>query len=324
MAALRAHGVTGTTSARTSGPRPMAAPPAVYKPPPASITSSGGSASQASQYLSQSPTTTSARGDLVEDSAIQRSGSAPAVIPLTDEDGSHGFMSHGSTLVAQTSNGQIETTRRSVDSRYDEVASLPSPTDFRTNFPSLDDFERTVPVERSEEVQLPSVPTAKPSATASQSAGDHRSLPPPPRPFEMDAREFDRQQRIHSEAMTSLGGQPKPANGPPPPRKDLPSSLIPGQSSRTSQSISTVRPSQAPSPRPRLPPPTASSSKNFDLPPTAEIAPVQFYNYLSSSQARKGDGPRVLLLDLRSREEFERGRIMGETLCLEPVVLRPG
>jgi ubiquitin carboxyl-terminal hydrolase 8 len=30
------------------------------------------------------------------------------------------------------------------------------------------------------------------------------------------------------------------------------------------------------------------------------------------------------MLDVRSRDEYDAGRIRGETVCLEPVVLRDG
>lgn len=338
MAALRAHGVAGTTN--RNGPRPTAAPPAVYKPPPVVPSSSRQHDDRVAPALPPKPShpsspKTGARGDFVEDSAVQRSGSAPPVIPLTDGDERIGFVSLGSEIVRDRSEDMSRQRSNDGPSRYDELASLPSPTDFNVSFPSLDDFEKTVPASTSGDYNFPSVPRSPPSnqpAPASPSTV-RSSLPPPPRPFEMDARDFERERRDHMEAAAALSSRQRAADVAPA-RTGLPPALAPGgQRTANGPSPGNQRTANGPSPasyrapispRPRLPPPTASSNKNFNIPPTSEIAPVQFYEYLSSSAAQKGEGPRVLLLDVRSREEFEEGRVIGETVCLEPVALRPG
>ncbi|KAK4051132.1 ubiquitin-specific protease doa4 [Microbotryomycetes sp. JL201] len=207
------------------------------------------------------------RGDLVEDTAMQRSGSAPPAIPVNDE---QDLQDEGafSSLGLELSNNPPPSAQR---------GTIPSPTDMNS-FPSLDDFERSLP-----------------STNGSASANPTRSpLPPPPRPFEMDLGDFESQRRSHADAVARLGGV----------------------SSTFQQGLSTAI-------HKALPPPGPSATA-FTIPFTSEVGPQQLYSYLSTTQAEKGKGPRVLLLDVRNRDEFDHGRIIGETVCLEPIVLRSG
>lgn len=354
MAALRAHGLSGTKAApRAPAPRPLNAPPVSYVPPPAPASSIHGSqrttASGTSSHspLQRSPDLppkpspppsprTRMKGDLVEDSAGQRSGSAPPSIPVLDTGDLSTFGGVRDQLGgALPSSEGDERCRRgsgpaegSPTPRYGQLSSLPSPTDFSSNFPSIDDFEKSAPGSSSPsngDYAFPSVPSSLPSASPNQA---RISLPPPPRPFEMDTQAMDEERRQQSAAAASLGGgimqrTTSRERDDPSSTNRLPPSLVAG-GGRSSSTQPPSAPTPSHSPRPPLPPPTASSSKNFNIPFTAEVTPVALFSYLQSAQAESGKGPRVLLLDVRSREEYERGRVIGETVCLEPVVLRPG
>ena len=353
MAALKAHGMAGTKPApRNSAPRPVNAPPVSYVPPPTSLPSSSSTLQSVSTDRSPEPSSrhafssfaapspppsprTRTKGDFAEDSAVQRTGSAPPSIPAIDTGdlGGLGDMKSqlGNALPRDEGSARQGSSRAggSPTSRYGELSSLPSPTDFSANFPSIDDFEKSAPGGSSPsngDYAFPSVPSSLPSVSPGQ---NRISLPPPPRPFEMDARALDEERRLQQAASASFGGvgmlsatsgdRKGPAGSS---TAQLPASLIPGGGRSSTQRQTS--PAASTSSRPPLPPPTASSSQNFNIPFTAEVSPTALFSYLETAQAERGKGPRVLLLDVRSREEYDRGRVMGETVCLEPVVLRPG
>ncbi|ORY88036.1 hypothetical protein BCR35DRAFT_30267 [Leucosporidium creatinivorum] len=360
LAALRARGVETTSAlSRPAAPRPTNPPPVAYVPPPAVSTSSPRQAAlraPGSPPIPRKPESLQGRspppspkarvkGDFVDDSAVQRTGSAPPAIPRSESGGSDVFAGMGLQLNQALSNGGAEDARtggsrrgsESADgptSPYEQVASLPSPTAFTNFFPSIDDFEKTVPGGSSSngDFAFPSVPSSLPSSSPTQ--GVRSSLPPPPRPFELDTGDFDREQKERSAAAALLGGASMARSSSSEValasrRSDLPSSLVPGggsQPSSTSYATSTSTPptvNATPSRSP-LPPPPVSASQNFSIPFTAEVSPTALYSYLVTAQAEAGKGPRVLLLDVRSRDEYDRGRVMGESVCLEPVVIRPG
>ena len=101
-------------------------------------------------------------------------------------------------------------------------------------------------------------------------------------------------------------------------RMDLPSALVPGRrSSANAQSPSGGAGVVA------LPLP-AGPRHGLKIPFATDVRPLELWQYIQTSKAESGEGPRVLLLDVRSREEYERGRVRGETVCLEPIVLRNG
>lgn len=276
---------------------------------------------------------------------MQRTGSAPPAIPRSESGRSDAFAGMGLQLNQTLPNaGVVEDSRtgglrrgsgsaEGPSSPYEQVASLPSPTSFTNFFPSIDDFERTVPGGSlsNGDFAFPSVPSSLPSASPTR--GVRSSLPPPPRPFELDTGDFDREHMERSAAAASFGGASMARSSSDEAavaarRSELPPSLVSGggsQPSSTSYTNSspapptvTATPSRSP-----LPPPT-STSQSFGIPFTTEVSPTALYNYLVTAQAEAGRGPRVLLLDVRSRDEYDRGRVMGESVCLEPVVLRPG
>lgn len=275
---------------------------------------------------------------------MQRTGSAPPAIPRSESGRSDAFATMGLQLDQALPNGEVDDPRRGgsrrgsgstegTSSPYQQVASLPSPTTFTNFFPSIDDFERTVPGGSSADgdFAFPSVPSSLPSSSTTQIV--RSSLPPPPRPFELDTSDVDREQEERSAATASLGGAtmarfPSNETDTLARRGEPPSSLVPGGGSHP-YSIPSTNSSHAPSTgsaspsRSPLPPPT-STSQSFGIPFTTEVTPTALYNYLVTAQAEMGRGPRVLLLDVRSRDEYDRGRVMGESVCVEPVVLRPG
>lgn len=359
LAALRARGVDSTsTLSRPAAPRPNNPPPVAYIPPPAALTSSPrqpaltapGSPPIPRKPVSlqghSPPPSPKARvkGDCVEDSAMQRTGSAPPAIQRSESGRSDPFDGMGSEMDQALPNGAVEDTRmggsrresgsaKGPSSPYEQVASLPSPTTFTNFFPSIDDFEKTVPGGSSSngEIAFPSIPSSLPSTSPTQDV--RSSLPPPPRPFELDTGDSVRDRKEKSATAASLGGaglasSPSQEAAATAGRSELPPSLVPGGVSQASSShytnsspvppIVTATPSRSP-----LPPPT-STSQSFSIPFTTEVSPTSLYSYLVTAQAEAGKGPRVLLLDVRSRDEYDRGRVMGESVCLEPVVLRPG
>lgn len=67
-----------------------------------------------------------------------------------------------------------------------------------------------------------------------------------------------------------------------------------------------------------------NSNSTYSIPFTNEVLPKALYEYLVMALGTPGRGPRVLLLDVRTREEYEQGRVIGESVCLEPLTLREG
>ena len=217
-------------------------------------------------------------------------------------------------------------------------------TRFEDAFPSLDDFERRIdPADlgnlaptrtrsstaSSDFFQLPSVPTSDPGSapTPTSSSGiakpPRRAPPPhPPKPQHLDEQTFRREQQERADAMAKLaagrGRTPPSTSAPTQGRTDLPSALVPGRrSSATSQSPSDGA-GVVSQPLP------AGPRHGLKIPFATDVRPLELWQYIQTSKAESGEGPRVLLLDVRSREEYERGRVRGETVCLEPIVLRNG
>ena len=338
MANLRASGAAGATSLQSTNrsspraPSPTSqtsasirthAPEAfsVHSPPPKPLKPAGLSTGRTPP---QSPRGTG--GDLVEDSAVQRSGSAPPIVPHTEVSNDPSLrdketaIAHGGGLstngfIDRGPAGGVETAPES-RAPHSENDELPTPS----RFPSLDDFERTVtgsPKSKSD-YPFPSVPSSDPplASTSSSASTSTRAPPPhPPKPPFLDKATFEREQRERAEKMAQLSAGMRP-NG---------SFSTPAQPSlpylQHSPPTDTRLRSTSTSP---LPPPTASSSKDFQIPPSVEVRPLELFEYLKTTKAETGQGPRVLLLDVRSRDEFEAGRIRGETVCLEPIILRDG
>ncbi|GAA5981709.1 hypothetical protein JCM10908_004573 [Rhodotorula pacifica] len=370
MAALRASGLSGATS---SAPPPSSRRPSATSPPDSPQRPPSPPLSGPSRTLRQSATPVSPsaspriqKGDLVADDAIERSGSAPPILPYSQvqepakvwEESALQFRPDGGAPIGQRTNGvsdrgpaggvDVGPTR----SRTQQEDAPSSPSGFDDAFPSLDDFERRIdPVERridpadlgnlgpsrtrsstgsSSLFQLPSVPTSDPgsaphipAASSSATQPSRRAPPPhPPKPQYLDEQTFRREQQERADAMAKraagLDSTPLSTSPHSMGRNELPSALVPGRS-------------PAPPPQPlsggsgqaALPPP-AEPRKGLKIPFATEVRPLELWQYIQTSKAESGEGPRVLLLDLRSREEYERGRVRGETVCLEPIVLRNG
>jgi len=196
----------------------------------------------------------------------------------------------------------------------DQLASAPS--GFGHAFPSVDDLDSRdwLASTRHSAGSLSSVSTGlpgpssgsgQPPSTASQASSQAR-------PFEMDAGEIDREKEERAAAMAKLQGSPPPNqfNG-------LPPGVTYHHEVRASAPASV--PSRGPLP---LAPPKAKGS--FSMPITDSVVPGALWQYLNQPVAKEGKGPRVLLLDVRTKEEYDRGSIKGEVVCLEPAAIRQG
>jgi ubiquitin carboxyl-terminal hydrolase 8 len=65
---------------------------------------------------------------------------------------------------------------------------------------------------------------------------------------------------------------------------------------------------------------TRVKRKPVELPREAEVTAEKLYNYLN----RGSDQLSVLLIDVRDREDFDKGHIFSQSIiCIEPIVLRP-
>ncbi|BGP15879.1 hypothetical protein JCM10213_003692 [Rhodosporidiobolus nylandii] len=275
------------------------------------------------------------RGDLVADNAGERSGSAPPVLPYSHvqdaatagREGALQFRREGGTPIAEPEDGVLDRgpaggVALAPEGRgpHSELTDLPSPSKFMANFPSLDDFEKQTNSTSSSIASLPSLPSV-PTTLPSSAASAKPRLPPPhpPKPKHLDSPTFEREQRERADALAKraaghANSDPSAATPLPLRAAGLPVALVPGGHKPAPAAPSSTSP---------LPPPTASSSA-FPIPFSTEVRPAELFQYLQTARAEKGQGPRVLLLDVRSRDEYERARIRGETVCLEPISLRDG
>lgn len=236
--------------------------------------------------------------DLVEDSALQRTGSAPASFAQSEvRDSSPSRESNGIIDRGPAGGVDVAPSRSTPYRPGDELASA-------NRFPSLDDFERGVKGS-SLSTTLPSVPSFDPSSGHPPTTDRDSTSQGTKAPL-LDRATFEREQRERAEKMAALSAGTKPQYS---------SHAVPTSSSLPSSPARTTAP---------LPPPHAGSAREFHIPPSVEVQPKQLFDYLKSSKSETGQGPRVLLLDVRSREEYEASRIKGETVCLEPIVLREG
>ncbi|GAA5908331.1 hypothetical protein JCM6882_006804, partial [Rhodosporidiobolus microsporus] len=341
MAALRAHGLPGASSTAGPSSRTLDQPTSSYAPTSPKRTSnpslpSSSPKSASSATLRSPPASPRVRkGDLVADTGGARTGSAPPVLPYSEvqepatvwEQDALQFRREGGTPIAKRENGVVNRgpaggVAAAPEERgpHSELPGSASPT--RTSFPSLEDFEQQVntigstPSSSSSFPSLPSLPSV-PTSNPSASSRPPRPPPPkPPQPKNVDTATFERQQRERQDALAkqaalySNGAGAAPSV--PTARNGLPAALVPGRSAPAPP----IAPSSSP-----LPPPTASS-KGFNIPFSTEVRPNELWQYLQTAKGEKGEGPRVLLLDVRSRDEYERARIKGETVCLEPISLR--
>ncbi|GAA5999531.1 hypothetical protein JCM5350_000048 [Sporobolomyces pararoseus] len=318
MAKLRASGAAGATPLQSSNRAPTSTPSSSRPPnPPEAFSAHSPPAKPPKPLgLSTGRTPPGTPGviawDLVEDSALQRTGSAPASFAQSEVRESspvHDFPTSNGIVNRGPAGGVHVAPDRSTPHRSGEELDNPD------KFPSLDDFERQVNGNGSQSTHLngsfPSVPSFDPSSAPESihsSSSTRRNPPPqPPKPQLLDRETFEREQRERAEKMAKIAAG---MNG---------NSLHLSNGSSTQYSSSRQPSTSSP-----LPPPTASSSKEFHIPPSVEVRPSQLFDYLKTTKSESGQGPRVLLLDVRSREEYDGGRIKGETVCLEPIVLRDG
>lgn len=340
LAALRASGLPGATSNGAQAAPPSRPPPPLRPTTPPRQPSSR-TLRQSAVPLSPTSSPRAQTGDLVADDAVERTGSAPPILPMSNvqepatvwENSSLQFRQEGGTPIADaergvTDRGPAGGVGIAPEGRgaLSDLSDLPSPTRFMSAFPSVDDLERRVeqsrpvsdPSASSSSFAFPSVPSHDPSAAPTSPArpappaprtvsGDSSKLASPPQSdFARLAADFDRASLSRAQKRRS--------------RDDVPPALQPGGGQQPhSASVS----SSAPSPSSPLPPPSAAS-KSFKIPFAAEIRPLELWQYIQTAKGETGHGPRVLLLDVRSRDEYERGRIRGETVCLEPLALRDG
>uniref|UniRef100_A0A0K3C8C0 ubiquitinyl hydrolase 1 n=1 Tax=Rhodotorula toruloides TaxID=5286 RepID=A0A0K3C8C0_RHOTO len=344
LAALRASGLPGATSnvsqAAPPSQPPQPSPPLRPSTPPRQ--SSSRTLRQSAVPLSPTSSPRAETGDLVADDAVERTGSAPPILPMSDvqepatvwEDSAVQFRQEGGVPIADAERGVLDRGPAggvgiAPEGRgaLSDLSDLPSPTRFMSAFPSVDDLERRVEQSRptsdssaaSSSFSFPSVPSFDPSAAPAKPA---RPPPPTPRSPRVDATtaasppQGDFARLAADFERTSIAPADNRLS-----RNDLPPALRPG-GRQPPPIVSPSVPSTTPTASP-LPPPS-SASKSFKIPFSAEVRPLELWQYLQTAQSETGRGPRVLLLDVRSRDEYNRGRIRGETVCLEPLALRDG
>ncbi|GAA5843592.1 hypothetical protein JCM11251_007125 [Rhodosporidiobolus azoricus] len=349
MAALRASGLSSADP--TAGPsrtldQPTSSSSCAISSPKRSSTPSLPSSSPrstASATLRSPPASPRVRkGDLVADNGGARTGSAPPVLPYSEvqdpatvwEQDALQFRREGGTPIAKRENGVVDRgpaggVGAAPEERgpHSELSASASPT--RTSFPSLEDFEQQVnristasssSPSGSSFPSLPSLPSVPSSDPSTQPRPPRPPPPKPPQPKNVDAATFERQQRERQDALqkqaalysNSTSRESSTATAAPA-RSGHPAARAPGRSAPAPPTASS---SSSP-----LPPPNAST-RSFNIPFSTEVRPLELWQYLQTAKGEKGEGPRVLLLDVRSRGEYERARIKGETVCMEPVSLR--
>ncbi|KAG8891975.1 ubiquitin-specific protease doa4 [Tulasnella sp. 408] len=200
--------------------------------------------------------------------------------------------------------------------------NTPSISKFNSSFPTIEDLdsqfaqvaidglpsvpETTLPV-------FPSVPTTLPGAKSNQVAS------PPP------SNDFDRLRgTVRSSDLSGLSGTSSSTS--PPPTSSAIRHRTGSQSQSLRAQLSGGSSSKAPSPlsssytNPQTvtsPPP--SQVKKPELKPTNSVLPKTLRLYLDPNV---NGGLKVLLLDVRSRDQFEKERIAHEdVVCVEPTIL---
>lgn len=198
-----------------------------------------------------------------------------------------------------------------------------TPSTFNAAFPSVDALDNMAWVTNTarSDMRRSGVPSGLPGPPSSSNDGSGRpgstssQASSQARPLEVDAGELDREKAQRAATMAKLDGSP-------PTRRST--GLPPGASHAPEVRMSAPTPgSGVRGPLP-LAPPTAIAKGKFPMPMSDNLAPGALWQYFQQPVAQDGTGPRVLLLDVRSRDEFERGHVKGEVVCLEPAAIRPG
>lgn len=222
---------------------------------------------------------------------------------------------------------------------------VPSPSEFESSYPALDTWER--------DTRFPSAPSHLPGNQAQQTgggsgSGPRRPLPPPPAPpSDVDLGRSDVPHPFPERVSASA---PKPAYTPSSGSADaatskrssvaVPTALRPGTTPPVPGASgypkpAPARPTQVSSAASGEPVPTSGRSKP-PLPFSNHVTVEDLWAYLNptfesvtdadgSTRLVKRPAHSVLLLDLRSREEFEQGRIKAaDVVCLEPITIKTG
>lgn len=206
---------------------------------------------------------------------------------------------------------------------------IPTASQFAQSYPSLDELDK------AQASDLPSAPTSAPGddsmlPSAPSHAPGRRPLPNPPappndltigrdvpKPFSIESPRKAPPQPPASSSSSAVGSPSKP-------RPARPASLVPGSSSSAS----------APKARPMTGPSDQQVGTKPSLPRGNHIKVEELWQALNPGFERVGEGSEsrmvrkrgleILLLDLRSRQEFEKGRVAPDAVCLEgSVLLRP-
>ncbi|GAA99473.1 uncharacterized protein L969DRAFT_93933 [Mixia osmundae IAM 14324] len=170
------------------------------------------------------------------------------------------------------------------DNSYTRLAALPTPSyqDFESHFPAVEKLS-----------DLPGVPPSKPGA--STVLGRPPTPPDFSRPVEPSRRLLPVSEHAYAPDSLALG-----SSRPPPASSQSPLQSIASKTHPTVPSIA--------------------------LPRANSILPAHLWQYLEptlkTNEATTDSSLSILLLDLRTRPEFEARRIAGKTVCLEPVTLR--
>ncbi|GAA5928653.1 uncharacterized protein JCM15063_003931 [Sporobolomyces koalae] len=315
LANLRANGATGMTSFQVANRTTSAVPAPSHSTstkfrangtdssatqiPPAKPPKPVGLSTGRTPPTSPRSTTT----ELAGESFSERTGSAPPILgqkngysATSTENRDTSDLSARLRNLRPSANANVAANVPSASSTYSVDDEPPSPN----RFPSLDDFEKQVGSSSAH-----SSVSASPFFTSTRLDG--AGMPASTgKGALLDKETFEREQRERAEQIARL------------------SASLNGQTSSPATSVEPPISTPGPAVQSPRPPPTASSSRSFQIPHSLEVRPLDFFSYLKTSQAESGSGPRVLILDVRTREEYDAGRIRGETVCLEPIILRDG
>jgi ubiquitin carboxyl-terminal hydrolase 8 len=213
-----------------------------------------------------------------------RSGSAPPTLP-------HSPLSPRQPPSYQDLQSSVSTSRPSLAPESGHSARSiggVSVSDFSNAFPSLDQFENGY---------FPSVPRDDPAAVSPMGP------PPPPPTFPIEDFQSS-QQKYSSVSLSDLATRGEISKVP----RAGPSGL------RRSPKISPFRQVHASDP--------AVSQSAMSSPPSSPRTPIKNYIEPLELYARQKAQANVLLIDVRPREAYDRGRIFGESVCIEPILLR--
>lgn len=231
-------------------------------------------------------------------------------------------MSTPHTLIPASSFGPPSPVSSTSDSPKITPASPFSPStvsEFQQYFPTIDELEEMENLKITNDDDSPSAPQHSPPHTIPNGTSQPIPIPVPTKPF--PALPFDLAQRPSSTPIPPthdvlMGSRPSS-----PAAKPLPSPAVPRKSSNLALT-SSVRPLPVPSTSLGSVPSPGSSPRPDKpelpkLPKSPVCTPKELYEYMHNI------GYGVLILDVRSREEFEKEHIKTSAIvCLEPLVLK--